>query len=180
MALLFVAGWHESFGEWEEKQGFGRISWLDSLMLLVGRTGAFAAVNYLFPPPRPSWCESETQWRWIACSSSSGRFFRTMHRETRAYQENDAFLVGENTSDFPVGCLVCADSLNAAEAPPDYPCVEHNAAWLHACSRLAEVSSNSQITVINEHDHMFLLQHPEIVVNELQVLAARTNVTARP
>ncbi len=175
-AVLFVDGWHESFGQWEEEHGLGAGTWMDAMMLLLGRAGVFAAANFLSPPPRPDWCETDAQWQWIARASSSGQFFKTMHRETNTYAENDAFLLDAQKRDFPVRCLVCANSLKPEEAPPDYPYAIHNKAWLSYCSRLAEVSSKSQVKVLYELDHMFFLQHPGTVIAELQALVEQASI----
>jgi hypothetical protein len=71
----------------------------------------------------------------------------------------------------PVRVLVARETLSAGGAPPGYPHADHNAAWVESSSRLANLSADSALTVLEGCDHMIHLRQPDVVVDAvLQVI----------
>ena len=170
---VFVDGWHESMAEWERARNL-KIepgAWMRLTHGLLARFGVLRVLVAMLPTPPSPWPIEGDTWRAILAMSSSRRHVRTSSREADAADEIDHENSRLPNMDAPIRVLVARETLSAGEAPPGYPLADHNAAWVESSGRLAQLSADSALTVLESCDHMIHLRQPDVVVDAvLQVI----------
>jgi pimeloyl-ACP methyl ester carboxylesterase len=181
--MVFVDGWHESMAGWERARNLrlepGALTKLAHGLL--ARFGVLRALVAIFPTPAAPWPIETDTWRAILAISCGSRHFRTSSREAEAADAIDLANSGQPRMGAPISVLVARETLSATDAPSDYPIADHNAAWVESSSRLAELSADSDLTILERCDHMIHLRQPDVVVDAvlrvIEKARARTPAT---
>jgi pimeloyl-ACP methyl ester carboxylesterase len=164
--LVFVDGWHESMTTWEQARGLRPEPGAAARLLhtLPGRLGLFRLLTAVLPTPPAPWPIDRDAWRAILAISSSGRHIQASWRETDAAAGLDRANAEIAALSMPVRVLIARHTLAADQVPRGYPLAEHNAAWLEASGRLAQLSPGAVVEILDDTDHMIPLHRPGAVV----------------
>lgn len=163
--LVFVDGWHESMAEWERSRGLrlepGPL--MRFVHLCLARLGVFRVLTGVLPTPPAPWPLERDAWRAILALSSSHRSVRASLREADLADEIDEANRGAAPIALPVRVLVARKTVSAVDVPRGYPVDDHNAAWVASSRRLAALSADSEVSVVEDCDHMLHLREPAAV-----------------
>ncbi|HEX5755672.1 MAG TPA: alpha/beta hydrolase, partial [Arenimonas sp.] len=176
--VLFVDGWHESFSAWEGQQVPAQTGWagrlLQGAVAAAMWAGRLRPLHWLLPTPAAPWPLPDDVWRAMLDISASGRCFRAAQREAEAYDAGDKILMTLPPLCQPCMALVARETIRAMDMPEAYPVAEHNAAWQQAGARLAQCSAQGEWQLLTDTDHMVQLNRPDLVVQGVTDLLART------
>ncbi len=169
-ALVLVDPMHEGFGDLLRREQVAPLkpsAWGIGLAALLGRFGLLRLLNSRQSPnghlslPPPLRAELDAH-------ELEPRVRRAAASELDCEPRNVAYLSGlAATPDLPVRAIVAAETLQASDAPADFPREAYNRLWVEQSEAFLDISKRAQRVLVEGSGHQLQLERPEIVLEAI-------------
>jgi pimeloyl-ACP methyl ester carboxylesterase len=169
-ALVLVDPMHEGFGDLLRREQVAPLkpsAWGIGLASVLGRFGLLRLLNSRQSPnghlPLPPSLRAE-----LDAHELEPRVRRAAASELDCEPRNVAYLSGlAATPDLPVRAIVATETLQASDAPADFPREAYNRLWVEQSEAFLDVSRRAQRVLVEGSGHQLQLERPEIVLEAI-------------